>query len=550
MAGNLIVRLKSQSLSWKFWTILIVLLICLPFGALFIELFQPLSDDLFERLVSKQLLELSLNTVFLTVGVGLLTLLLGVTSAWCVSFFDFPGRKYFEWLLLIPLAIPPYIAAITYSGIFDYVGPIQSYLRNTFGEKISNALYLDIMNIWMLMFILSMVLYPYVYMLTRASFLRQSGSVLEVARLSGKSMASNFFKIILPLSRPAIAGAVGLVIMEVLNDYGAMKYFGVSTYATAICKLWTSSYNLTAAARLSVGLVFFVLLFILLEWVFRGRKKFDDSASKYKPITRTKLIGMNKTLAFIACAIPLLFGFIFPVLQLFSWAYKSVTSFFSPESWTMIWNSFKLSASSTLIIVLGAIIVVYSARLNKDRFSATLSKLAVFGYAVPGTIIAIGLLIVMSGINNFIVNSEIFPSYDPGEWLMIWLVVGLMLGYLIRFIAVSSNSISSGFLKVSKNIDEVSRSLGASPLKTLILIDFPILKASILGAAILVFVEMLKELPITIVLRPFNFDTLATKSFELAINEQIVESAIPSLLIIMMGLIPIFLLNRVISKNK
>ncbi len=537
----------SLSKFFNIWTIVAVTITCIVIIPLFILCYNFFTQksDVWQHLVDTVLTLYITNTLIACLGIGFFSLVIGISTAWVVSVYRFPGRKIFNWALMLPLAIPSYVAAYTYAGIFDYTGVIQTYSKNIFGADTGR---LDIMTMENIILILSFVLYPYVFIICRASFSSQSASIIDAAKLFGHSSAKRFFKIILPLARPAIISSAVIVIMEVLNDYGAMKYFGISTFTVAIIQVWFAFNDVNAAIRLSMYLMFIVLAIILAENMFRGKAKYDTSGGIYKPLQATKIYGAGKWIPFMICFIPLLIGFIIPTFQLIIWAFKTASTVVSDKFWILVSNSFLLATISSVVIVALGLLLVYTTRINYSKFIKSLVKISSIGYILPGAVAAVGVLVPFLFIHNILINwLEI--NYNPMFGLIIGSFLALGFAYLVRFLVLAINPLESTLEKAGKNIEEAARSLGASNWKILLKIDIPILKNAILAALILIFVNILKEIPLTIILRPFNFDTLAIKGFELAKNEQVAESAILSLLIILVGLIPILFLNK-ITLNK
>jgi iron(III) transport system permease protein len=461
---------------------------------------------------------------------------LGVPTAWLVTRYEFPGRQVLKWALILPLAIPTYIAAYAYSGIFSFKGPINHWLH----------LQINIMNLPGIMAVLSLVLYPYIYLISRTSFAVQSRQHLEASRILGKNAWKTFFRVALPLSRAAIFGGVGLVVMELLNDYGAMKYFGITTFTTGIFRAWFSIGDLNSAIRLAICLVVFVLgLFAAEKWQ-RGRARFTDRSQHTRTTARVKLTGWWAATALAVCALPFLLGFIAPMLQLLSWSMQTIDQVLTPDFLLMVGNSVGLALVAACICTLAAFFVVFARTWSGSVFLQGISRAATVGYAIPGAVIAIGVMIPLLWLSKPLQSSFGFDF----SILLNDTVVVLVFAYLVRFLAVTYNSVESTYRKMPGSITEASRILGKGAGSTLTGIHFPLVKGGLLTAFILVFVDVMKELPLTLILRPFNFNTLATKAFELAGDDRIIEAANPALIIIIAGLIPILILNRMLAKNE
>ncbi len=507
-------------------------------------------SETWQHMVSTVLPDYLRNSAVLMVGVGALALVIGVSTAWLVAAYEFPGRSFFEWSLVLPLAVPTYIIAYTYAGIFDYWGPIQGMLESLWPAMADVHIRGAIMSREGAMLMMALVLYPYVYVITRASFLKQSTSALEMARLLGRGPWHTFFRVALPMARPAVAGGLTLVLMEVLNEYGAVKYYGVPTFTTGIFRAWFPLNDPGAAIRLSGLLLLFVFSLIILERLQRGRARFDDGAATPRPASRVTLGGGGAFAAFAACLAPLAFGFILPVAQLVYWAAGAAAGFVDVRFLLLTAHSFGLAVVAAFLIVSVALLIGYAVRLSPTPLLHLASRVAVLGYSIPGAVIAVGVFIPLVWMDRRI-DSVALAAFGTSTGLLLsGTLVALVFAYVVRFLAVALNPVDAGFKHVCGNLDETSRSLGVSPLKTLLRVDLPLLKGTLLSAALLVFVDVLKELPLTLILRPFNFDTLATRAYQLASDELVAQSAIPALLIILVGLAPVIVLNKLIGKTR
>jgi iron(III) transport system permease protein len=533
---------------WSALAIVLVALIGIPIFTILLTLLEGPGPH-WQHISQTVLPDYILNSLLLVLGVGLLSLLLGISSAWLVSTCEFPGRRFFQWALILPLALPTYIIAYVYAGLTSYTGPLQSLLRNTFGFSAAEAS-IDIMNIWGVIFVMSLVLYPYVYVISRTSFLSQSRTLLESSRILGSGSWTTFFRIALPVSRPAFIGGLMLVLMEVLNDYGAVKYYGISTFTTGIFRAWFSLGDANAAIYLSALLMLFIFGLIALERWQRGKARYDSGESTPKPL-RPYVLGKGQaSLAFLVCSIPFLFGFLVPLLQLLSWAYQTAGKVIDARFFTLIVNSFTLAALAAAICVLVSVLLIFAALINKARLVRGLSKVAMLGYSIPGAVIAVGIMIPLIALDKELIGFMQQSFSYSGGLLLSGSIVGLVFAYMVRFLAVSFNPIEAGTKKISPFLVEAARSMGMTPLKALIKVKFPLLKNALLSASLLVFVDVLKELPLTLILRPFNYHTLATKAYELAGDELIAESANAALIVIATGILPILFLNRLITSPK
>jgi iron(III) transport system permease protein len=504
-------------------------------------------SETWDHLVAHLLGTYLTNSTLLVLGVGILTLGIGLTTAWLVATCEFPGRGVLAWALVLPLAVPTYIMAFTYAELLAHDGTIQTLLQlGGWPPQGTARLRTGLMSLPGAGLMMSLVLYPYVYLISRTSFQKQSSGILESARMLGKGPWATFFKVALPLARPAVVAGVTLVTMEVLNEYGAVKYFGVSTFTTGIFRAWFSLGDGPAAIRLSAALLLLVLALILLERHQRGRARFDPGSSRYRPPVRTPLAGVWAALAALTCAIPVILGFVVPVTQLGFWAFQIQGEALDPRFIRLVFHSFSLASGAATATVLAAILIVYAVRLSPTPLLRLGARASSLGYSIPGAVIAVGLLIPFLWIDR-----QVLRLMGTGEvgLILTGTVAALLFAYMVRFLAVAINPIDSGFERICGNLDETSRSLGATPLRTLLRVDLPLLRGTLAAAGLLVFVDVMKELPLTLILRPFDFDTLATRAFQLASDEQVARSALPALLIIVVGLLPVILLSRLIARE-
>ena len=511
------------------WLVLacgITLAVVFPMGYILAEIFTP-NDSLWQHTAENLLTDYLAQTSLLLLGVSVLSLLLGVSAAWLLSIYKFPLARFCSWALVLPLSIPAYLNAATYKNLFDTQGFLGFLLLPSAP-----------MNIWGLMLVMAVVLYPYVYLISRNVFEKQSQSLLEVSAMLGKSSWATFWQMALPLARPAVMGGLFLVMMEVLNEYGAVKYYGVSTLTKGIFRAWFSFGNLGVAVKLAAFLMLFVGLLTWAEYRQRGKKKFYNAAFLPKPIHKKQLSGIKAWVATAVCCLPFILGFGLPVSQLLWWALQT----WQQADWQLYglaaWHTVSLAGGSAVFITLMAVLLHYALRQTPKNI--WLANIANLGYAVPGAVIALGALVLFLRIEDFL---ALVITNKKGFWLhTTW--VALLYAYWIRFLAVSANPIETGFQKISPNIDHASTLFGHGKWATLWRIHLPMLKNSLLSSALLVFVDVSKELPLTLLLRPFNFDTLATFSYQYADDERFATAAIPALLIVGIGLLPTIVLDR------
>jgi iron(III) transport system permease protein len=541
--------LKKNYFWWNKWTgysLLILLLVATPLFTIFIKLFDSPGGS-WSHIANNLLMGYFQNTILLLLGVAIMTFLLGVSTAWLVSNYEFPGRKYFEWLLILPLGFPGYIMAYTYVGILDYTGPIQVFFRNTFDMQVRGSL-IDIMNLPGAVFILSITLFPYVFLITRSSFLQQSKTLQEASFLLGANRFKTFFKVALPMARPAIVAGIALASMEVLNDYGTVKYFGVNTFTTGIFRAWFSMGDSSTAIYLAAILMVFVFVILYLESLQRGNRQYSAVNGIQKPTARVHPALGKKIFYTSICTSIFLISFLFPFLQLVNWVSLTYTKVVNQDFFLLIFRSFGLAAVSGIFIVILSIVLLYALRLSPFKWVKNITKIATLGYAIPGAVIAVGVMIPFIALDKW-VYGNLFSSQVAGLFFS-GTLFALVFAYIVRFMAVGYNPVEAGFQKIGIHVNEASRLLGVRSTRTLWKIDLPLIKTSLVSGILLVFVDVLKELPLTLILRPFNYQTLATKAFDMATNEMIAESANAALIIILTGIVPIIFLNRLIKKRE
>lgn len=528
-------------------TILTAAFLTLP---IVVIVFQIVSQDMsvWHHLYETVLGDYVINTLLLMFGVGVGVLILGVSTAWWTSSFDFPGRRIVSLLLLLPMAMPAYIIAYTYTGILDFAGPVQSFIRSTFDVAYGDYWFFEIRSLTGAMLMLSFVLYPYVYLMSRAAFLSQSGNLLDVSRSLGITPLRSFFKVTLPMARPAIIAGLSLVLMETLADYGTVEYFGVSTFTTGIFRTYYGLGSIAGAAQLATGLLSFVLLLVMLEKFSRRRIRYFSHTESQIKAKRIQLNGSFKWVVLVWCMVPVSIGFLFPAMVLAYWSIKS-SVLLSPEFFVLIWNSFSLAFIAAFVAVSLALVLAYAARKSKSKLVNSAVQVTSLGYAMPGTIVAIGVVIALNAFDDALLTYiERYTDVEFGLFLS-GTLVAVVFAYTVRFLAVSLGSIQSGLQSIKPSIDQSAQLLGLTPAKIIRRVHVPLLSGSVLTAFLIVFVDVLKELPATLILRPFNFNTLAVRAYEFASDERLIDVGPASLTIVLVGLIPVFLLNRSIVKN-
>ncbi|MEO9773980.1 iron ABC transporter permease [Roseibium sp.] len=548
MKSPLLLRTPTHSLVDRFWqaaALFIAALVLLPLAAIVWIAFTP-SGAVWGHLVTTVLPGALRTTLLLMLGVGLVTGLTGVATAWLVTMCNFPGRRILDWALLVPLAVPTYIVAFAYVEVLDYTGPVQSLVRDLFGYQTSREYWFpEIRSLGGAIFVMGAVLYPYVYLTTRASFLIQSASTLDVSRTLGASPYGLFFRVALPLARPAIAIGISLALMECLNDIGAVTFFGVKTLTFSVYDTWLNRSSLGGAAQLALAMLFMVLLLLWLERFGRRKQRFDSRGdAKHRPPTRFDLNPWQAKLALVLCLVPVFAGFVVPGVLLTDRASRRLSFVLTDGFLTTVWNSFSLAAVAALLTVVISICLAYALRLSPNGPLKGAVRLASIGYAIPGTVLAIGILIPMANFDNLLdARMEAWFGLNTGL-LLLGSGTGLVYAYVVRFLAVSYGQVEGGFGRITPHLDMAARTLGRNSGQTLTQVHLPMLKPVLLSAALLSFVDCMKELPATILLRPFNFETLATTVFEAASREAFEEAALPSLAIVLVGLIPVIYLAR------
>jgi iron(III) transport system permease protein len=490
------------------------------------------------------------NSLLLVVLVGTGTAVIGTGAAWLTVMVEFPGRRQFTWLLLLPLALPAYITAYAYAGMLDFAGPLQTTLRTWFDWQAGDYFFPGIRNLPGAALVLTLVLYPYVYLLARAAFSQQSANALNVARSLGLQPLAVFWRVGVPLARPAIIAGLALVLMETLADYGTVKYFGVQTFTTGIFRTWFGMGDQVAAAQLAAVLLLLIMTLIVLERWSRGRRRFASGNSRFQHVARYRPAPRVQWLAVLACAVPLLLGFVLPAMQLAWWTLSQGIDQFDAEFANLLWNSFSLAGMTALLAVALATLLAFGARLNRALAVQASTRIAGMGYAIPGTVIAVGVIIPLALLDNQL-DSFLRAQFGVSSGLLLsGSLVALVFAYLVRFLSVSLQSVESGLTKISPAMDVSAAGLGCRPWQMLRRVHLPLLRGTMVTALLLVFVDVLKELPATLILRPFNFNTLAVRAYELADDEMLIAAAPSALCIALVGLLPVILLSRTLERKR
>lgn len=535
---------------WTIGNLMITAVVTMPVFAVLYMAITP-TDDIWAHL-SETVLGLYIETtLLLMIGVGLGTLVIGVGTAWLVSMCRFPGKKIFEWALLLPMAMPAYVIAYIYTDILEYSGPLQVVLREAFGWTTKREYWFpEIRSLGGAISMMTLVLYPYVYLLSRAAFLEQSVGVLEASRVLGRGPWRSFFSVALPLARPAIIIGISLVLMETLNDFGTVDFFAVSTFTLGIYDVWLNMNNVGAAAQLASVLLLFVVVLVLSERFARRKKRFHNTTSKYSQLPGYQLRSTAAALAMVACALPVLLGFVVPSAVLGSYSVIFAKDAFNADLLTYAFNSFMLSSLAALIAIAIGIFMAYSVRLNNERVLKISVRLASLGYAVPGSVLAVGVLVTLGAVDNTI-DGFMRDSFGISTGLLFsGTIAAVTFGYTVRFLALSFGSVEASLAKVTPSMDGAARSLGQGGFSMLKRVHLPLIRGSVLTASMMVFVDCMKELPLTVILRPFNFHTLATHVHQYASDEQLGEASLAALSIVGFGIVPVILLSLAITRSR
>ncbi|NEP86306.1 MAG: iron ABC transporter permease [Okeania sp. SIO2C2] len=544
---------KINRLNWNAWTIFVIAIAALISAPVVFILSSIFSDtgEIWSHLASTVLPRYLLNSFILMLGVGWGVVVIGVGAAWLVTMCRFPGSRIFEWAMLLPLATPAYILAYTYTELLEFYGPVQMWLREVFGwGSVSDYWFPEIRSIGGAIALLTLTLYPYVYLLTRVAFLEQSTCTLEASRSLGCNPWRSFYKIALPLARPAIMAGLALALMETLNDFGTVQYFGVETFTTGIYRTWFGMGERVAAAQLAAVLMLFILWLILLELWSRRQAKYYQTSSQYQKLQQFRLGRIRAIVSFFSCLLPVLLGFLLPAGLLLEMTIAESGESFRGQFWNYASHSLILAGVTAIFAVAIALIMAYGVRLNRNLGMRLSTRIAAMGYAVPGSVIAVGILIPIGAVDN-IIDSFMRSIFGISTGLLFsGTITALVFAYLVRFMAVAFGAVESSLLKIKPSLDDASRSLGYGPTKTLVKVHAPMMWGGLLTGAMLTFVDVMKELPATMVIRPFNFDTLAVRVYNLASDERLTEAAGPALAIVLVGIIPVILLSLKIAKSR
>lgn len=538
-------RLASVNM-WTVAAAIIMILLFLPNLTIVMGVFSPANENWahMKEFVLGSFIKTSLILISTT---ALLTIFIGLSLAWLIAQYQFPLRKFLKWALILPLSIPPFIGAYTYHGIVNYTGVIQKTLRDRFDMELDPSFF-DIMNLPGAIFIYTIFLYPYVYTITRIFLSQQSASLIESARVLGKGPWRTFFQVVIPISRVSIIGGASLVVLEVLNDYGVVKYFGIQTFTTAIFQTWFGLGDIESSIKLAASLMGFVILILLIEKILRGRRQYSYSTTKVRPLPLIQLRGMKAFLATGYGLLILSLGFFIPIAQLIDWMLLTFGTIPMDEFLTYVKNSVTVAGISAFVIIVFALIVGNFSRLVHSKVAKLLPKLTILGYSIPGAVISVAVVTAFIALDRFL--APLYQMLGVGTTLVLSVSLTMLISaYIIRFFAIGYNSIESGYDKIGTDFRDASRLLGVGLTKTFFKVDVPMLKGAIISGYILVFIDILKEIPLTLILRPFNFDTLSTKAFQYASDEKIMEASQASLLIVGISALAIVIFYKFLEKE-
>lgn len=534
------VSLFRGTWGWRLIPFVVAALVLVPVGTVVSSFFAP-ADDIWQHLVETTLVDLLINTFWLVLGVAVGTTLLGVSLAWFTAVCEFPGRKFFSWALLLPFAIPAYVTAFVVLGLFDYVGPVQTALRAWLGSDLS--WFPDVRSAPGVITVMVLAFYPYVYLLARNAFLTQGRRSLEAAQSLGLDRAQGFFRLALPMARPWIAGGLMLALMETLADFGTVAVFNYDTFTTAIYKAWFAMFSLPAASQLASLLIVIVFAVIIIEQQFRSRMRYAETRRSAR-IERVPLHGWRAWSVGGFALATLFFAFLLPVVQLCIWAARVFSQDFNERYLEFLWHSLLLSTFAALLTCSVALLMVYAARRQPGTATRIAVRISTAGYALPGAVLAVGIFIPIAWLDNRLSDLAAQLFHIESGLLLQGTLATMLIAYMTRFLAVSHSPIDSAMQRITSSIDEAAMGLGASGWTTLRRIHLPMLKGGIFTAATLVFVDVMKEMPITLMTRPFGWDTLAVRIFEMTTEGQWEQAALPAVTLILAGLLPLIFFMR------
>ena len=527
---------------WYVLPIITLLIFLAPILIILSSIFSDYSDN-WEHIYNYVLIDYVINSIVLVSGVSVLVMAIGSVTAWVVTNYNFFGKKFFEWGLILPLAIPPYILAYTFTGLFDSYGTANEIARDLFNLQQSAVLFPNIRNIYGAIIVFAFTLYPYVYLICRTAFLNQSKSMFEVGRTLGLSQTLVFFRLALPLVRPALIAGTMIVAMETLSDFGAVDHFAVSTFTTGIFRTWYGMYDLTTAMQLASMLLIFITFCLIIERTSRRNASYDSVSSNFKPSPVQKLDSLKSFSCFLVCFLPIFIGFLLPILEILNWALSFNSGFFDKQFLSISSNTILLSVTSAILCTFIAMMINFSIRYKNSPLLKFINPFLNIGYAVPGLILAVGIVQLFVFVDSKLLNSM-------EGYFLTGSIFGLIFAYVIKSYALANSTYEAGYQKINKAIDDSARVLKSRGFNLLYRVHFPILKTSFFTSILLVTSEVVKELPATLILRPFNFETLAVSTYIYASEERMIEAAAPATAIILIGLIPIYFISKMIRASR
>ena len=551
--GTLLAGSVRRRLAPDGWTLIaaaIGLLVAVPVVSVLLTALGP-SDGIWSHLVSTVLPVYVGNTLGLMAGVAVGTIVIGTSTAWLVTMYRFPGRRILSWALLLPLAVPSYILAFVITDQLEYAGNVQSALRDVFGWTSARDYWFpEIRSLGGAIIVLSLVLYPYVYLLARAAFIEQSLGLFETSRTLGRGPVASFFSIAVPLARPAIAVGVALALMETLNEFGTIDFFAVPTLTAGIFDVWLNMDSTAGAAQLASVLVAFTLVLVVLERISRRSRRYHDTTTRVQALPEYPLSRGRAAAAMVWCATPVALGFVLPACVLGDYALVFYAVTLEADYVAYAWNSMMLAVWAAALVAVAGIALAYGVRLSPQPAMRGLAEFATIGYAVPGAVLAVGIMVPLGYFDNALdaASRRLFDL--PLGLLVSGTATGLVIGYVVRFLALGYRTVDSGLSRVTPSIEGAARTLGANPTRALVRVHVPLIRPSVVTAALLVFVDTMKELPLTLILRPFNFDTLATFVYQYASDELLEECALGALTIVAAGVVPVMIMSRTIARSR
>jgi iron(III) transport system permease protein len=525
---------------WHLASGALALLVAIPLLVVFSGWLKP-ETEIWAHLADTILNQLVINTIKLIIGVGLGVVFLGVCLAWLTARCEFPGRRWFDWMLMLPMAMPAYVLAFVAIGLLDFSGPVQTTLREWLGA--GNFWFPEIRSTGGLISVMVLAFYPYVYMMARTAFITQGRSTLEAARMLGAGPYSVFWRVALPMARPAIAAGTALALMETLADFGTVATFNFDTFTTAIYKAWFGFFNLQAASQLASLLLLLVFVSLVLEKTSRKRSRYHDTMRSSEP-PRIQLKGLRGWVVSILLGLLFCIAFLIPFIQLCIWSLEVISTDFDQRYYGLLGRTLLLGALAAVATVVAGMILAFARRYQHDRTTKITTSLATLGYALPGSVLAVGIMLAMTSVDNGI--NTLFESLGmgrPGQ-ILGGSVLALILAYVIRFMAVSFGPVETGLARIRPSLPEAARTLGANPARTLREIYLPLLRPGLMTGLLLVMVDTMKEMPATLLMRPFGWDTLAVRIYEMTSEGEWERAALPAITLVFAGLIPVILLMR------